>query len=203
MAAFNAELAAKALDKRLSSLENAIDAIQKQSRAAGDSVGALLALQKIAAEQKQRIDTLEKYVKTLMETRGESKQDALDKLRQTIVDIQTQQARDRERLQKARDDEGKLQKDLGIKDILRKDDVNKLIHEQVNKVWADLANNRKAESERAKAADLANEKALRERVMKEAQEFTSKAMADNVKAALQAEMVRLNARLTALESRTR
>jgi hypothetical protein len=212
MAVFNAELAAKALERRVQGLETQLDAVNKLGRAAGDSVAAVLELKKLAADQKQRIETLEKLVKALMETRGDSKQAALGKFEETLRELEAKQQQDRNevfnRLNKV--DAERLK--LGIGDVVRKEDVNKLIDEQIvktNKAFGGVAEaesrRREVEAERKVQADIAAQQkqleAKFDQSIKAAQRMQQEASERATKAMLDVQLSILNARLNAIEGR--
>jgi hypothetical protein len=132
MATFNAELAAKALERRVTGLESANDANQKQSRSAGDLAATVATLQKQLAEQRQRIETLEKLVKTLMETRGDSKAVALDAMKVTRKDIEANQRTERDAIVDKFHRDNALRFDLGMRDVIRKPELEKFIREQLD-----------------------------------------------------------------------
>jgi hypothetical protein len=212
MATFNAELASKALERRLAGLESAIDAIQKQSRATGDPQAAVLALQKQAAEQKQKFDSLEKIVKTLMETRGESKEAALQKLRLTVEALEKQQRFDHAEMLRQQSAEASAREKLGMHEVLRKPDVERLIYDEVTKAREALSGLQKAEALRAKTesdrkaeASIAEqerrEKALVEQAMKDSREQAAKMIAEGTKIAVDTQLKILTARLIAVEAR--
>jgi hypothetical protein len=132
MATFNAELAAKALERRVTGLESANDANQKQGRAAGDLVATVATLQKQLAEQRQRIETLEKLVKTLMETRGDSKAVALDAMKVTLKDIEASQKAEQLAILAKIGRDSAARYDLGMRDVVRKPELEKFIREQLD-----------------------------------------------------------------------
>jgi hypothetical protein len=212
MAAFNAELAAKALERRVQGLETQLEAVTKLGRAAGDSVAAVLELKKLATDQKQRIETLEKLVKALMETRGDSKQAALGKIEQTLRDLEIKQQKDRDEVFARMNQEDAKREKLGVGDVVRKQDVTKLIDEQMTQTYKSLggvaeaeSKRREVEAERKVQASLAEmrrqteasiEQAMKtgQRLMQEAGERATKAMID-------AQLSILSARLNAIEGK--
>lgn len=209
MATFNAELANKAMERRVTGLENMVDAAQKQSRASGDLSIAVAALQKQSAEQKTRIDNLEKLVKTLMETRGESKGVALDKLQQSLKDIEAQQRKDRDALDAKLRERSAVQSKAGIGDVA-KQDVQAAVKEQMVKMQESIrgvaeaeSKRRATEQERKTEAAVAEAKRqnelLVEKSIKEAARINQENAERVAKALIDAQLKVLTARLGALE----
>lgn len=212
MAAFNAELAAKALERRVQGLETQLEAVTKLGRAAGDSVAAVLELKKQATDQKQRIETLEKLVKALMETRGDSKQAALGKIEQTLRDLEIKQQKDRDEVFARMNQEDNKREKLGLGDVVRKQDVTKLIDEQMTLTYKSLggvaeaeSRRREVEAERKVQAQIAEQQrqfeAKVDQSIKAAQQAQRDASERAMKALLDTQLSVLTARLNAVEGK--
>lgn len=212
MAAFNAELAAKALERRVQGLESQLDAANKQGRAGGDSVAAVLELKKQAADQKQRIENLEKLVKTLMETRGDSKLVAIGKMEQTLKELELQQRKDRDAVLIKLGQESAERAKLGMRDVVRKQDVTKLIEEQLNhtqKAQGGVAEaefrRRAVEAERKVQADLAETRRQVETQIEQAIKAGQRTNQENAervaKTMIDTQLAVLTARLNGIESK--
>lgn len=212
MAAFNAELAAKALERRVQGLESQLDATNKLGRAAGDSVAAVLELKKLATDQKQRIETLEKLVKALMETRGDSKQAALGKIEETLRALEAKQQQNltevHNRLNKADAQREKFE----IGDVVRKDDVTRMVEEQINKTNRAIGGVAEAEvrrlqveAERKVQAEIAAQQrqfeAKVDQSIKTAQRQQQEAAERAFKQLLDAQVSILSARVNAIEGK--
>jgi hypothetical protein len=212
MATFNAELAAKALERRVTGLESANDANQKQSRAAGDLVTSFATLQKQLAEQRQRIETLEKLVKTLMETRGDSKAVALDAMKVTLKDIEATQKVEQLAILAKMSRDSAARYDLGMRDVVRKPELEKFIREQLDQTSKALhgvslatskrnAEDARRELDAAIAEQQRRAEAQIEQAMKSAARIQQDMAEKVAKTIVDAQFTILSARLVAVEGR--
>lgn len=89
MAAFNAELAFKALEKQMASLLRLVESSQRTVDEQGRSIDTL----KKSLETLQRsLEAQEKLVKVLVETRGAKKEEAVGKLREQLLTAEDRKA---------------------------------------------------------------------------------------------------------------
>jgi phage-related tail fiber protein len=212
MATFNAELAAKTLERRVTGLESAHDASLKQSRAAGDVVATVATLQKQLAEQRQRIETLEKLVKTLMETRGDSKAVALDAMKVTLKDIEAHQKAEQYAILDKMGRDSAARFDLGMRDVVRKPELEKFIREQLDQTSKALhgvslasskrnAEEARREIEAAMAEQQRRAEAQIEQAMKSAARIQQDLAEKVAKTIVDSQFSILSARLGAVEGR--
>jgi hypothetical protein len=212
MPAFNAELAAKALERRVTGLESAHEAGLKQSRAAGDLGASIPTLQKQLAEQRQRIETLEKLVKTLMETRGDSKAVALDAMKVTLKDIEANQKAEQMAILAKMGRDSAARYDLGMRDVVRKPELEKFIRDQLDQTSKALngvsvaASKRNAEEARRELdAAIADQQRRAEAQIEEAMKSAARMQQDMAtrvaKTIVDAQFSILSARLVTLEGR--
>src|SRR5262249_9474699 len=85
MATFNAELACKALEQRLTSLERAVESLRKAAQPDATSA-RLKATDDRMKGHEERVTKLESVVKTMGETRGAPKLEAMEKQLKTMSD---------------------------------------------------------------------------------------------------------------------
>jgi hypothetical protein len=143
---FNAEFAAKAIEKRVMIIEKLTQELTTKANHDDASVVLKNTLPKITDRLdalERRLDSVEQIVKTLVETRGAGKAEAMEKLIKVVQDtlpkqkeVLANQQRDEERiarLEEARlkDSESKRAADRVLEELVRKDKA----HEEVAGEW--------------------------------------------------------------------
>src|SRR5262245_15809973 len=171
---FNAELVSKVQEKRLDSVEKLARGLSE--RLDRDDTAALL--KKTTQELSEKIDGLQQMVRGLVETRGDSKLQALEKLVKLMAETMPRKAEIEKSIQ---DERTHLQNLLSSRDSTGDPKILEIIQREIEKAYSRLDEERKnlqiqvkkdtddLVSQKLKAKE-AEEKAERERQRVEAEE---------------------------------